>query len=88
MKKILGKFKLFNSIILNLFKIFYMLKYKKEEKYNSKDLELIKDMGQVPIGRAFKKIQAIINNNGEFIGGCDIAVELHNSGELASLLKK
>ena len=27
--------KLFNSIILNLFKIFYMLKYKKEEKYNS-----------------------------------------------------
>jgi len=26
--------------------------------------------------------------NGEFIGGCDIAVELHNSGELAKLLKK
>ena len=24
----------------------------------------------------------------EFIGGCDIAVELHNSGELANLLKK
>ena len=35
LKKILGKFKLFNSIILNLLKIFYMLKYKKEEKYNS-----------------------------------------------------
>ena len=30
----------------------------------------------------------VINNNGEFIGGCDIAVELHNSGELANLLKK
>ena len=26
--------------------------------------------------------------DGELIGGCDIAVELHNSGELASLLKK
>ena len=26
--------------------------------------------------------------NGEFIGGCDIAVELHNSGELKNLLKK
>ena len=26
--------------------------------------------------------------NCEFIGGCDIAVELHNSGELANLLKK
>ena len=25
---------------------------------------------------------------GEFIGGCDIAVELHNSGQLADLLKK
>ena len=26
--------------------------------------------------------------NGELIGGCDIAVELHNSGELAKLLDK
>ena len=26
--------------------------------------------------------------NGELIGGCDIAVELHNSGELKELLKK
>ena len=26
--------------------------------------------------------------NGELIGGCDIAVELHNSGELAKLLEK
>ena len=26
--------------------------------------------------------------NGEFIGGCDIAVELHNSGELENILKK
>ena len=26
--------------------------------------------------------------DGEFVGGCDIAVELHNSGELAKLLKK
>ena len=26
--------------------------------------------------------------NGEFIGGCDIAVELHNSGQLENLLKK
>ena len=26
--------------------------------------------------------------DGEFIGGCDIAVELHNSGELKNLLKK
>lgn len=34
-------------------------------KYNSKDLDLIKDMGQVPIGKAFKKINVIVNNNGE-----------------------
>jgi len=27
-------------------------------------------------------------HNGELIGGCDIAVELHNSGELAKLLDK
>ena len=26
--------------------------------------------------------------NGELIGGCDIAVELHNSGELAKILDK
>ena len=26
--------------------------------------------------------------NGELIGGCDIAVELHNSGELAKILEK
>ena len=26
--------------------------------------------------------------NGELIGGCDIAVELHNSGKLAKLLDK
>ena len=25
---------------------------------------------------------------GELVGGCDIAVELHNSGELAKLLEK
>ena len=27
-------------------------------------------------------------HNGELIGGCDIAVELHNSGELAKILEK
>ena len=27
-------------------------------------------------------------HNGELIGGCDIAVELHNSGELAKILDK
>ena len=26
--------------------------------------------------------------NGELIGGCDIAIELHNSGELSAVLKK
>ncbi len=26
--------------------------------------------------------------NGELIGGCDITVELHNSGELKNILKK
>ena len=26
--------------------------------------------------------------NGELIGGCDIAVELHNSGKLAKILEK
>ena len=26
--------------------------------------------------------------NGELIGGCDIAVELHNNGELKNILKK
>ena len=25
--------------------------------------------------------------NGEFIGGCDIAIELHNNGELEKILK-
>ena len=27
-------------------------------------------------------------HNGELIGGCDIAVELHNSGELSKILDK
>ena len=26
--------------------------------------------------------------NGEFIGGCDIAIELHKNGELAKILEK
>ena len=26
--------------------------------------------------------------NGEFIGGCDIALEMHNSGDLKPILKK
>ena len=71
----------FSSTVVNILNL-YKVDYKTANVLEDTDIryELSKFSNWPTIPQLFYK--------GELLGGCDIAVELHNSGELAELLEK
>ncbi len=71
----------FSSTVVNILNL-YKVNYKTANVLEDANIryELSKFSNWPTIPQLFYK--------GELIGGCDIAVELHNSGELAELLEK
>ena len=71
----------FSSTVVNILN-FYNVDYETENVLEDMNIrhELSKLSNWPTIPQLF--------HNGELIGGCDIAVELHNSGKLAKILEK